>query len=135
MGFSQVFNCLITAYGGIKEPPPFQQGIAQSPGYVPVKNNPQGRLATFNAFLNHTGCSDVQCLRQENTSILTNANDYMTTVGAPDGVGFGPVVDDDLVPDLPGKLLSEGKYHRTLRGLVSANNAHEGGLTSQTPTQ
>jgi hypothetical protein len=24
-GFSQVFNCLITAYGGIKEPPPFQQ--------------------------------------------------------------------------------------------------------------
>lgn len=49
----------------------------------------------------------------------------MTTVGAPGGVGFGPVVDDDLVPGLPGKLLSEGKYHRTLRGLVSANNAHE----------
>lgn len=31
----------------------------------------------------------------------------MATVGAPGGVGFGPVVYGDLVPDLPGQLLSE----------------------------
>jgi len=54
-----------------------------------------------------------------------SANEYLTTNRIPGGIVIGPVVDDKLVPDLPGKLLLEGRYHKGLEGIISANNAHE----------
>jgi hypothetical protein len=84
-------------------------------------------MRTFDVFLNHTGCSNMQQLRQANTSTLIKANDFLTSIGVKNGTGIGPIVDGDLVPDLPGKLIMEGRFQPSLRGLVSANNAHEVG--------
>jgi hypothetical protein len=41
------------------------------------------------------------------------------------GIGFGPVIDGDLVPDLPNVLLSQGKYHKSIRRVLSANMADD----------
>ena len=34
---------------------------------------------------------------------------------------FGPVVDGTYVPDLPGRLLAEGKFHKDIKIMVGYN--------------
>ena len=98
----------------------------QSPGLVPIKNNPQGRTNLYKAFLTRANCTSLKCLRAAPTSALIDANKYLVTYGAgPNTVGFGPVVDGDYLPDLASRLLHNGKFHKTLKGLISANNARE----------
>lgn len=70
-------------------------------------------------------CSDLACLQSAQTQVLMNANNVINQNGSAGGLGFNPVVDGDYVPDLPGKLFSEGRYHKTLSSVISANNAHE----------
>jgi carboxylesterase type B len=98
----------------------------QSPGMVPIKNNPQGRANLYGLFLSKANCSSLQCLRAAPSSALIDANEYIASNGGgPTAVGFGPVVDGDYVPDLPIRLLCQGRFHKNLKGIISANNAHE----------
>lgn len=90
-----------------------------------MKGNLQGRARAFEAFMIRSNCSDLACLRHAPTRNLIEANAYVTLYGTGSTVGFGPIVDGDLVPDLPSKLLLEGRYHKTLDAIVAANNAHE----------
>lgn len=39
------------------------------------------------------------------------------------GIGFGSIIDGDLVPDLPDNLLDEGRYHKSIKSVLSANMA------------
>lgn len=70
-------------------------------------------------------CSDLACLQSAPTQVLMNANDVINQNGSASGLGFGPVVDGNYVPDLSSKLFLEGRYHKTLSSVISANNAHE----------
>ena len=88
-----------------------------------MKGNMEQRERTFNAFMKQSNCSDLKCLREAPTSVLIAANNNVTQT-----VGMGPVVDDDFVPDLPSKLILDGRYHKTLVSVIAANNDHEVGF-------
>ena len=87
-----------------------------------MKGNMERRERTFNAFMKLSNCSDLKCLREAPTSVLIAANNIVAQTG------IGPVVDDDFVPDLPGKLMLDGRYHKTLVSVIPANNNHEVGF-------
>jgi len=38
---------------------------------------------------------------------------------------FGPAVDGDYVPDIPMRLLVQGKYHNELKSLISSSMGFE----------
>ena len=87
-----------------------------------MKGNMEQRESTFNAFMKRSNCSDLKCLREAPTSVLIAANNVTQATGS------GPVVDDDFVPDLPSKLMLDGRYHKTLVSVIAANNNHEVGF-------
>jgi carboxylesterase type B len=101
------------------------QAILQSPAFIPTKGNLQARDEEFKAFIAKANCSDLACLRRAPTQALMQANSFLTQHGAAAGVGFSVVVDGDFVPDLPAKLLLEGRYHKSLTSVITANNQHE----------
>ena len=101
------------------------QAILQSPGFIPTKENLQARDEEFKAFIAKANCSDLACLRRALTQALMQANSFLTQHGGAAGVGFSVVVDGDVVPDLPAKLLLEGRYHKSLTSVITANNQHE----------
>jgi carboxylesterase type B len=100
------------------------QAILQSPGFTPTKGNLQVRDEEFKVFMTKANCSDLACLRGAPTQVLMQANSFSTGNASAAGVGFTLVVDGDFVPDL-SKLLLEGRYHKTLTSVITANNEHE----------
>lgn len=114
----------ITAFGGNKGPAPFAQAVLQSPGWVPVVGNvqPETILGKYLTLLN---VSTIEEARKLPYSALQLANIY--TVGfAPYGsFAFGPAVDGDFVPQLPGQLLLQGQFDKSVRVMLG-HNADEG---------
>lgn len=92
----------------------------QSPAIYPDKNS-QAHAAIYNAFKSAANCTNVECLRRAPTEVLKNANQNIIFNGA----SFGPVVDGDYVPDIPIKLLVEGKFHQNLKSIISTNTGFE----------
>ena len=41
------------------------------------------------------------------------------------GIGFSPVVDGGYVPDLPGILFSQGRYHKEVKDLIVGTMENE----------
>ncbi|KAF4632404.1 hypothetical protein G7Y89_g5724 [Cudoniella acicularis] len=51
---------------------------------------------------------------------------YVPIYNAPYGSGvYGPVVDEGFVPELPGKLLAEGRFDKNI-GVMTGHNSNEG---------
>lgn len=71
-------------------------------------------------------CTSVKCLREAPTEVLISANEAIIMRQFEGGLGtFTIVVDGDYVPDVGSKLLEEGKFHRNLKSIITANTAHE----------
>lgn len=93
-------------------PAPFSQAIISSPGYRPHVNRYQEMTDIYRQFLNATKCDDATCLRKAPMETLAEANRYMM-LDAPPGpfggpsIGFGPIIDGDLVKDAPEKILAK----------------------------
>ena len=64
--------------------------------------------------------------------VLTQADEAMTfNYSTSDGwigprIGFGPHPDGDLVPNAPDLLIAKGKYHKSVRKVLTANMANDG---------
>lgn len=115
----------VTAYGGIGGPAPFQQAILQSPGWFPLPAENQ-QEDTLQQFLDVLNVSSVEEARQLSSQKLIAANAYQVATKSSYGTfTYGPVVDGTFVPELPGKLLLEGRFDRNLRIMVG-HNANEG---------
>lgn len=115
----------VTAYGGKKGPSPFQQAILQSPGWLPLpaENEQESTLQQFLGLLN---VSSVEEARHLPSNKLIAANAYQVATKSSYGsFTYGPVVDGTFVPELPGKLLLEGHFDKTLRVMLG-HNANEG---------
>lgn len=102
----------ITSYGGDQDlgPPDFDAAIIQSPEFFPQANATQDD-DTFAAFLTLTNSTDLQSLTGKNSSVLIAANANLIWNSPYGFFNFGPTVDDRYVPDLPGRLLKDGKFH------------------------
>jgi carboxylesterase type B len=106
----------ITSYGGRNDlRPPFKQAILESPGFIPQPDEGVDD-STYKQFLNLTGAKDLESLQTESmdSKMLMEANAIMTYNSSYGIFKFGPTVDGSYVPDLPGLLLKEGKFHERI---------------------
>jgi carboxylesterase type B len=103
---------------------PFDKAILQSPGFLPIVSNVQ-QEQTFFSFLTLANVSTIEEARQLPTEVLIRAN-LLQVANSPSGsFTFGPVVDGDFVPALPGLLLSRGMFDTSVKVMVG-HNANEG---------
>ncbi|QSZ31432.1 hypothetical protein DSL72_000997 [Monilinia vaccinii-corymbosi] len=121
----------ITAYGGRYGRVPFSQAILQSPGYPPVYSDDQ-QEATFQNVIKQAqslidaNITSVSDLRNLDFTTLAGLNTIVTARSAPYGTfTFGPTVDGTFVPELPAKLLRDGKFYKNVK-VMTAHNSNEG---------
>jgi carboxylesterase type B len=112
------------AYGGRGDQIPFQQAIIESPGLTqtasPIVEEKQVR--TFTSWLNAT---TIQEARKASTTEIIRANYLAIAVADYGSFGYGPSVDGDFVPALPGVLLRNGRFDKSVR-LLHFHAANEG---------
>ncbi|KAF2214415.1 hypothetical protein CERZMDRAFT_110727 [Cercospora zeae-maydis SCOH1-5] len=113
----------ITAFGGSK-PVPFQQVVAQSPGFQPMPSNIE-QDSIFNAFLALAGAKTITEARELPYEKLQIANIISTGESTYGQYTWGPVVDGIFAPQLPGQLLAKGQYAKGLNVMVG-HNQNEG---------
>ena len=120
-GASVMFHAI--AYGATKptENQLFHQIIGQSPGPEVGKGNTQQLVG--NAFLRALNVSTVDEARNLSSDALIKANQQVEA-STP---YFGPFVDGDLIPDLPSRLYTSGRYIKGLRVMIG-HNANEARL-------
>lgn len=122
----------ITAYGGLK-PVSFQQALPQSPGFFPTVSN-HVKETIFKDYLALLNVTTIEQARQLPFSALYTANILQVGAAAYGQFVYGPVVDGDFVPALPGELLLHGQYAKDLK-LMVGHNADEvsSNLDTSTP--
>lgn len=101
-----------------------RRAIMQSPG-VDMTQSPDVAAAVAQAFMRHTGVSDVAGLRQLKSEAIVEAQlptvmEMFATAGA---MPFHPVIDGSLVPSKPSELLQSGTA--TDVDLLIGATAHE----------
>lgn len=115
----------ITAYGGLNGSVPFQQAVLQSPGFQPLVSNQQQEqiLNGFLGLLTDIGynVSTIEEARQLEFSALQTANVIQVGLSPYGSFTYGPAVDGDFVPQLPGELLLHGQFDKNLRVMVGHN--------------
>ena len=113
----------ITAYGGTQGVA-FQQAIPQSPGFL--LQTDQDRLNNITEdFLALLNVSSIAEARQLPSSAVIAANAEQVLYSAYGDFTYSPAVDGTFVPDVPGKLLLEGRFAKNLTVMVG-HNADEG---------
>ncbi|KAJ4861625.1 carboxylesterase family domain-containing protein [Trichoderma breve] len=118
----------ITAYGGKKGPAPFARAFINSPGYFPIASNFQAENIT-QYFLKFLNASTIEEARKLPARALMEANVAHTSSVETNFV-YGPAVDGDFVPALPGLSLLSGNFHKNIDLLLS-HTRYEGGEYSQ----
>ncbi|PIA97498.1 Lipase 1 [Cercospora beticola] len=113
----------ITAFGGSK-PVPFQQVVAQSPGFQPMPSNIE-QDSIFNAFLGLAGVKTIGEARQLSYEKLQTANIIQTALSRYGQYTWGPTVDGIFAPELPGQLLAKGRFAKDVKVMVG-HNQNEG---------
>jgi cholinesterase len=113
----------ITAFAGLKGPAPFQQAILQSPGFQPLPGHwEQDQI--LQRYLGMLNVSSLEEARQLPYSALYAANVELVA-GSPYGTfTFAPAVDGTFAPALPGSLLAQGAYDKSLK-IMTGFNADE----------
>lgn len=117
----------ITSFGGNTNPrkPSMQGAIIQSPGFFPQPNGTQDD-EMYTRFLELTKVKDLDALLTVDTKVLQDANAKMVHESMYGYFNFGPTIDGNYVPDLPGKILAQETFpipamllgHMKLDGLL-----------------
>ncbi|KIV78674.1 hypothetical protein PV11_06300 [Exophiala sideris] len=120
----------ITAFGGAGSVP-FQQAILQSPGFQPNANpgfqQSLIEYALTNAsVLANKPVSSIDDLRALSFAELALVNSVIVGQSPYGLYTFGPVVDGTFVPDMPGKLIAEGRFATSLNAIMMGTNFNEG---------
>ncbi|RPA98607.1 alpha/beta-hydrolase [Choiromyces venosus 120613-1] len=124
----------ITSYGGEGEKLPFQQAILQSAGFDPKRTHYPSRIAQYAELKKATNCTTLKCLRDAPTEVLLKANhDVIMELETGETGAFGPAVDGDYVPDIPMRLLAQGRFHHELKSVFSSNVGFEAGMQFPSP--
>ncbi|KFY90305.1 hypothetical protein V500_05211 [Pseudogymnoascus sp. VKM F-4518 (FW-2643)] len=122
----------ITAYGGLKGKVPFQQAIAQSPGWVPSPSNYQNeavyeKTLAFASLIAQKQVTTLDELRNLTTEQLYYTNYAVTGLSNYGTFTYGPTVDGDFAPKLPAELLLHGQFDKNIKVMLG-HNSEEGFL-------
>jgi len=122
----------ITAYGGLKGKAPFQQAIPQSPAFQPLPSNAQQEtifttVLGYASFVSNTSVTSLAQLRTLPTAVLQLVNAVTVGLSSYGTYTFGPAVDGNFVPALPGVLLLHGQFDHDVKVMVG-HNSNEGYL-------
>lgn len=110
---------------------PFQQAVPQSPGWQPQVSN-QEQEQILNQYLGLLNVSTVEQARKLPFSALQVANIIQVGGAFYGSFVYGPTVDGDFVPALPGELLLHGQFDKSLR-VMPGHNADEVGHSTCFP--
>ena len=113
----------LTAYGG-RDDPPFQQAIAQSPGFLPLVSNAQNDNI-LGGFLQLLNVSTIDEARNLPSDQIITANSLQVAASNYGGFTYGPSVDGSYVPQLPGQLMLQGNFNKGIR-VMTGKNSEEG---------
>ncbi|KAL6250518.1 hypothetical protein RBB50_002820 [Rhinocladiella similis] len=117
----------ITAYGGQKGVS-FQRAISQSPGYDPVRSSFYMENITNN-YLSILGVDSLEEARQKSSDEVILANTIQIGGSYYGTFTYGPMVDGIFVPDVPGVLLSTGRFAQDVSVMVGHNTFESAGFT------
>lgn len=115
---------IFKAFGGYNGPAPFSQAVIQSPGFEPIVSTIE-QENTFNTFLSYANVTTLEQARNLSSEALILANSLQVLNSSYGGFVYGPAVDGDFTPALPGQLLARGQYDKNLRVMLG-HNADEG---------
>ena len=120
----------ITAFGSTGEAP-FHQAVLQSPGFQPMPNvkfqeTILDYVLTNASDLTEANINTVEDLRKLSFEEMSLVNKVVIGKSLYGGYTFGPVTDGSFAPELPGKLLQEGRFTKSLKGLLMGVNKNEG---------
>lgn len=126
-GVSMVLHTV--AYGGSKpeENSLFNRVISQSAGVEPVYPGQASKGA--NLFLQTAGVTSVEEARKAPTEKLMEANRVANAAIPFLVMSFAPGLDGNILPDLPLRLMNQGKFNKDLE-VIAANNARETGAST-----
>jgi hypothetical protein len=85
----------------------------------------------FESLIGYTNCTTVSCLRSLPEADLAAANAQLINKAPPGfslgpGIGFGPVIDGELVTGIPDIMISEGKYRQGIKTILTSNMLDDG---------
>jgi carboxylesterase type B len=108
------------------------QAIISSPDVPPRRNTTDRQKILFEAVLNATNCTTLDCLRSVPEAVMLKANDRFINSepsGGGGGVfgpslGFSPVLDSGIL-DMPEILFAQGRYHKSLQAVIVGTMANE----------
>lgn len=112
-GGSSILHHIVSGAGAVALKPNFSQAIIQSPAFLPVPDFYSMDQVYIEA-KRRTGIyrGGLDALQKKSTFDLMIANIYMTFYSQYGRFKFGPAVDADYVPELPGQLLLNNTYHK-----------------------
>ena len=130
----------MVAWGG-KQEKLFHKAIITS-GAISANRNDAKAKANTAAVARKVECAvehgvvdeaSISCLRSVPLADLLKANlDVATAFSAPYGfAAFSPIIDGDLIPDQPEKLLTEGKFLKGIQPFTQSRRTH---ITNNKPT-
>ncbi|PKS08063.1 hypothetical protein jhhlp_006675 [Lomentospora prolificans] len=123
----------LAAFGGEAGSSPFQQAIIQSAGLKPLLDSSR-YSKVYEQFLSLSGVSNYSEAAELPLGELKEINKAMVALGPFADTVFSPNVDGTFIPDLPARLLYEGRLDRSVELIVSHNTA-EGVLFSDPRVQ
>lgn len=113
---------------------PFQQAVPQSPGFALVPSA-YAEEQVYTRFLQLLNVSTLQEARQLPSSAIIQASFMQIALDSPYGTfTYGPTVDGNFVPALPGQLLARGQFDQSVRVMVG-HNSDEGLLFTNPAVQ
>lgn len=114
-------------------PAPFNRAIIQSPAFLPIPGSSLGRSfqdETFHTLAqatakcaNVTSTSVLTCLKEVDETTIADANHRLVHVSQQGIFTYGPIVDDNAIPDLPMNLLEEGRFNKNVTVMTSTVGA------------
>lgn len=120
----------ITAYGGMRGPVPFQQAIIQSPG-LPLLPGSKQQDDLVQDFLGRLNVSTIQEARQLPYEALYKANADMVAGSRMGSFTWAPGPDGSFVPALPGLLLAQGGFDKSVKIMTAWNHNETLSFTSE----
>ncbi|GKT46605.1 carboxylesterase patB [Colletotrichum spaethianum] len=119
----------LTAYGSTSGAP-FKRAILQSPGFE-VNTGAKKQILAYNkaldwaSYFSNSSVTTLNDLKQLSFEVIEKVNQITVATTYWGSFGWGPVADGAFVPDLPGVLLSNGKYDSSVE-IFGAHNSDEG---------